>query len=136
MGIDVKGMAPLLQVFDMRTSVAFYHDLLGFELTATSKSGPDFGWALLKLNGVELMLNTAYDNDQRPPAPEPRRIAAHKDTCLYFGCPDVDATYRYLREKGVDVRKPTVARYGMKQLFLRDPDGFGICFQWPVKQAI
>lgn len=31
MGVDVRGMAPLLEVFDMPTSVAFYRDLLGFE---------------------------------------------------------------------------------------------------------
>jgi hypothetical protein len=22
--------------------------------------------------------------------------------------------------------------YGMKQLYVRDPDGFGLCFQWKV----
>jgi len=24
----------------------------------------------------------------------------------------------------------TVAPYGMKQMYLADPDGYGICFQW------
>jgi glyoxylase I family protein len=37
-------------------------------------------------------------------------------------------------EGGLDVPKPTIAPYGMKQLFLRDPDGFGLCFQWPVER--
>jgi glyoxylase I family protein len=30
----------------------------------------------------------------------------------------------------VQVDPPKVAWYGMKQLSLTDPDGFGICFQW------
>ena len=32
MGIEIRGMAPLFQVFDMPTSVAFYRDVLGFEV--------------------------------------------------------------------------------------------------------
>src|SRR6266481_7965455 len=68
MGIEIRGMAPLLQVFDMPTSIAFYRDVLGFEVVTTSKPGAaNFGWALLRLNGMELMLNTAYEEDSRPP---------------------------------------------------------------------
>ena len=39
MGIEIRGMAPLLQVFDMPTSIAFYRDVLGFEVATTSKPG-------------------------------------------------------------------------------------------------
>src|ERR1700687_3679727 len=113
MGIEIRGMAPLLQVFDMPTSIAFYRDLLGFEVGGTSKPGNDFYWALLKFKDVELMLNTAYEAHDRPPAPDPARIAAHGDTCIYFGCPDVDAAYTHLRAQGIDVKKPVVQHYGM-----------------------
>jgi glyoxylase I family protein len=131
MAIEIRGMAPLLQVFDMPTSIKFYRDVLGFEVVTTSNPGGEhFGWALLRLNGVELMLNTAYEEDARPPAPDPARIAAHDDTCLYFGCPDVDAAYAQLRARGVAAKEPKVAWYGMKQLYLNDPDGYNLCFQW------
>jgi len=129
MPVDIKGLAPLIQVFDMPASVHFYRDLLGFELVASS---PGFGWALLRLNGVELMLNTAYEDDHRPPAPEPARVDAHGDTALYFGCPDVDLAYRQLRGLGLDVKEPANTNYGMRQLHVKDPDGFGLCLQWPV----
>ena len=121
-------MCPLLQVFDMPTSIAFYCDVLGFSVEKTSAPGPNFGWALLKLQGVSLMLNTAYEPDKRPPARLPARIAAHDDTCLYFDSPEVDAVYAHLRAKGL--KPPAVAPYGMKQLYLHDPDGYGLCFQW------
>ena len=98
MGIEIRGIAPLLLVFDMPTSIAFYRDVLGFEAVSTSTARAEhFDWALLRLHGVELMLNAAYGEDARPPVPDPARIAAHDDTCLYFGCPDVDAAYTYLR---------------------------------------
>jgi catechol 2,3-dioxygenase-like lactoylglutathione lyase family enzyme len=134
MAIEIRGMAPLLQVFDMPTSIRFYRDVLGFDVVTTSPPrGEHFDWALLRLSGVELMLNTAYEEDARPAAPDPARFAMHEDTCLYFGCPNVDAAYAYLRARGVAAKEPEVAPYGMKQLYVSDPDGYSLCFQWPAK---
>lgn len=130
MTLDIRGLAPLLQVFDMPTSVRFYRDILGFEIVSTSGPGDDVAWALLRLNGIELMLNTAYEPDKRPAAPDRGRIAVHEDTGLFFGCPDVDGAYEHLRGKGVAVKKPVIRDYGMKQLYVTDPDGYVLCFQW------
>lgn len=130
---EIQGMCPLLQVFDMATSLKFYCDVLGFKIQATDSNttAPDHNWVwLARGEDVHLMLNTAYEPEQRPPSPDARRVASHDDTCLYFGAPDVDAVYSDLQEKGIKSDKPHVAPYGMKQLYLRDPDGYGICFQW------
>jgi uncharacterized glyoxalase superfamily protein PhnB len=130
MPIEIRGLTPLLQVFDMPTSIAFYRDVLGFEVVNTSKPGSDrFDWAMLTLNGTELMLNTAYEDDNRPARPDPARVAAHEDTIIYFACPDVDAAYAHIRARGVDVKEPKIAPYGMKQSYFLDPDGYGLCFQ-------
>lgn len=99
----------------MPTSVAFYRDVLGFTVVKQSGSGDDFDWGLLQLGSAELMLNTAYDRNQRPPRPDMTRIAAHEDAVFYFGCRDVDAAYAHLRAKGIDVQPPKLAWYGMKQ---------------------
>jgi catechol 2,3-dioxygenase-like lactoylglutathione lyase family enzyme len=133
MPIDMRGVRTLIQVFDMPTSVRFYRDILGFEVFSTSPSrGTDeFGWCWLKQsNGTEIMLNTAYDYGERPELPDPARKASHGDTCIYIGCPDVDGAYRHLRDKGLDLKEPNLTHYGMRQLYVTDPDGFGICFQW------
>ena len=136
MPLDIQGLSPLIQVFDMPTSIRFYRDLLGFELAHTSPqlstNADDVNWAMLRLkNGETLMLNTAYEPESRPARPDPTRIAAHSDSCFYFGCPDVDAAYRELRVLGLDVKEPKVAPYGMKQLYLVDPDGYYLCFRCP-----
>jgi glyoxylase I family protein len=136
MAFDVRGLVPLLQVYDMPTSVGFYRDKLGFTVVANSPAlGEDyFHWALLRLGGAELMLNTAFEsNDERPSQPDPARTAAHFDTGLFFACPDVDAAYQELRNKGVEVNEPLVTGYGMKQIYIGDPDGYELCFQWAVK---
>jgi len=75
------------------------------------------------------MLNTVYEYDERPPSAAPRRLANHRDVALYFAAPDVDSVYVDLRAMGIDLKEPKVAPYGMKQLYLRDPDGFELCFQ-------
>jgi glyoxylase I family protein len=80
------------------------------------------------------MLNTAYESDKRPAAPDPTRIKSHEDICLFFGCKDLDAAYQHLRANGVSLKEPKVAPYGMKQLSFKDPDGYGICLQWPANQ--
>lgn len=136
MSIEVESVCALLQVFDMPASVRFYRDVLGFEIVHTSeRDGDQFDWGWLRLNNADLMLNTAYEQEYRPAQADAARVAAHNDTCLYFGCPDVDAAYRRLREHGVEVEEPKVAPYGMKQLYVSDPDGYNLCFQWPVEET-
>ena len=137
MPFKLRGVTTLLQVYDMPTSLHFYRDMLGFSIVNTSPplGGEDrFHWVWLRRDDTDLMLNTAYEtDDERPVSPHPSRIAAHDDTCLYFGCPDVDAAYAYLLSRGVDAKPPKVAPYGMKQLYVQDPDGFALCFQWSVR---
>lgn len=134
MGIAIRGLCPLIQVFDMPTSLRFYRDVLGFAEVQKSGQGDDVGWAWLRHGDAEVMLNTAYDVGERPSMPDTARVAAHADTILFVGCQDLDAAYAHLRAHGVRAEPPKVAPYGMKQLYASDPDGFGVCFQWPVDQ--
>ena len=138
MGIELESQCPLLQVFDMPTSLAFYRDRLGFEIMQSAPSGHDsqpdhFDWVWLRSGQANVMLNTAYDPDaERPPFPEPARVAAHEDTGIFFSCSDVDAAYEHVRHAGVECEPPKNAPYGMRQLYMKDPDGFVLCFQKPV----
>jgi catechol 2,3-dioxygenase-like lactoylglutathione lyase family enzyme len=97
--IEIRGLCPLLQVFDMPLSVRFYCEVLGFEISSRSptyavENGVErFHWVLLRRGDTELMLNTAYDEGERPASPALERVASHGDTGLFFGCPDVDAAY-------------------------------------------
>jgi glyoxylase I family protein len=101
MAIELRGSAPLFEVFDMPAAFAFYPGVLGFDVVNTNKDKDtdpaDLDWAWLRLN-------------------------------------DVDAAYEHLSAHGVDAKPPKVAPYGMKQLYVRDPDGYTLCFQWPEKR--
>lgn len=138
MTIEIAGMAPLIQVYDMAEALRFYRDALGFELVSASEEvdtpeGHFFHWCWLKLGNAHLMLNTAYDEGERPLQRDPTRQAAHGDTGLFFDCPNPDAVAEYLRGRGVTVSGPKDAPYGLRQLWMRDPDGYEVCFQAPVQ---
>lgn len=134
MAIRIDSLTPLVQVFNMPRSLRFYRDILGFEVVSDSGNGDDSSWVWLRLNECDLMLNDQYEPGCVPQAPPAERGRWHHDTCLYFGCEDVDGAYEYLRSTGIQLDPPKIAPYGMKQLYLKDPDGYNICFQWSVER--
>lgn len=131
MSVEINYLTPLIQVFNMRRSLAFYRDVLGFEVHMDSGDGDDSSWVWLQKDGCNLMFNDQYEPGHVPDAPPPERTTWHSDTCIFFGSPDTDAVYEYLRSKGVELEPPHITSYGMKHLSVRDPDGYSICFQQP-----
>lgn len=134
MTIVTDGMAPLLQVYDMPEALAFYQGVLGFEIVDASPvvdtpEGRFSHWMWLRLGPAHVMLNTAYDEGERPSARVETQQRWHNDVCLYFTCADVDAVHETLRSRIPDLKPPKDVPYGMRQLYLRDPDGYNLCFQ-------
>lgn len=89
-------------------------------------------WALLTLKDVGIMLNTTYERQDRPAFPDANRIAAHSDTTIYFGAPNVDEVYEHLHQQD-NVERPFITHLGFKSLSIADQDGYNLCFHWPVK---
>lgn len=134
--MTISGPCPLLQVFDMPAALAFYTDMLGFAVVEASPmvdtpEGRFSHWMCLQRDRADVMLNTAYDEGERPARRPTQRWAGHADAGLYFGCDDVDALHRDLLSRGLDIPPPTDAPYGMRQLYLSAPDGYTLCFQQP-----
>jgi catechol 2,3-dioxygenase-like lactoylglutathione lyase family enzyme len=96
----------------MATSVAFYRDVIGFEVVMQSSPGDNFDWGLLRMGDAELMLNTAYDAENRPVTPDPARWAGHPHTTLFFFCPDLDEAYEHLRLRVSQLRNRSSATTG------------------------
>jgi catechol 2,3-dioxygenase-like lactoylglutathione lyase family enzyme len=132
----IASMTPLLQVFDMPRAVAFYRDKLGFAVVAhspeiESAEGRYFHWCTLRRDGAQLMLNTAYDEGERPSGRDEARWAGHAHTVLFVDCPELDAFREELRVRGLDIPPPQTSTYGMRQIEVTDPDGYELCFQCP-----
>ncbi len=131
---NLKGVSPLLQVHDMSVALEFYLKL-GFEVIDSAPSLEQCEWCLLRVNDVELMLNTIFEKDERPLEREILRNAYHGDVIIYFGCPDVLDLYHDLTARGVDVQPPQVTGYGFDALNITDPDGYHLCFHWPTQSV-
>ncbi len=128
------GLTPLIGVFDMIKSLAFYRDVLGFEIVSASPEvdtaeGRFSHWMWLKFGSAELMLNTQYDSNERPEQSDKTRVTIHSDISFYIGCPDIERAYEELSKRGLKVDSPQTAPYGLKVFNALDPDGYRIIFQ-------
>ena len=130
MSIAPLGLTPLIGVFDMATSLAFYRDVLGFSVVAASPEvetaeGRFSHWMWLRLGNAEIMLNTLYDSNQRPPQPQ----KTSKDAVFFIGLSDVKLAWQQLSARGLKADPPELASYGLMRFSAEDPDGYTIVFQ-------
>jgi len=106
----------LLEVADMKKSVAFYHDFLGLEIKSQSN---DF--AMLKSGNIGGFLYSGHgDWDERRPA------NARPGWGMYphFAVVDVAATIERARKAGYKIaQEPRKYSWGT-EAFVADPDGY------------
>ena len=126
--VIVQELWPLLSVADITQSIAFYRDQLGFSVISDAKNNDNVFWCRLKRGGASIMLQQAEAEDG--PADSNGR-----GVVFYFVCDDVDALYADLTKRGLDLNPPTTAYYGMRQVFVPEPDGYSICFESQVHRA-
>ena len=83
-------------------------------------------WCRLERGGSSVMLQAA-DAEDGPAKARGRGVT------LYFVCDDVDAFFEEVLSRGLNVDPPTVAYYGMRQLYVPEPNGYVVCFESPVQ---
>ena len=125
-GTAIRQVWPLLVVEDMDRSIDFYRDGLGFAMVGQAESNGKLFWCRLERGGSSVMLQQASAEDG-PAEGRGRGIG------FYFVCDDADAMYAELSGRGLQLTAPTVAEYGMNQLFVPEPDGYSICFESPTE---
>jgi predicted enzyme related to lactoylglutathione lyase len=114
----------ILAVADVDRSVAFYRDLIGFEIEATYDDPP---YATLALAGTRLSLaEQGHAAEDRPgvtmAAPED---ASKANVVLVVEVDDARAVYAELQEKGARfLAEPFEPPWGGCRFFCVDPDGY------------
>lgn len=122
----VRQIWPLLTVQCIERSIEFYRNRLGFTIVGRAESDDKLFWCRLERGGVSIMLQQAAEEDG-PAEGRGRGVS------FYFLCDDADALYAELSARGVQLKPPSLAYYGMRQLFVREPDGYSICFESPTE---
>ena len=121
---------------DPDASLAFYRDVLGFEVRTDVTNG-DFRWLTLATPTqpeLEIVLDMITEGAM-PMSEEDR--AAMKDllakgllTSLIFDVDDVDALFEHLRAAGAEVvQEPADQFYGVRDCAVRDPAGNMVRFK-------
>ena len=128
-GGDPREVWPLLLVADLTESLRFYRDGLGFAVVGRAETNGSLFWCRLKRGASAVMLQARHPED----APD---SAGTGGISLYFVCDDVDVLHAEFAAAGLAVSPPSVAPYGMRQLFVPDPDGYSICFEAPTANWI
>jgi catechol 2,3-dioxygenase-like lactoylglutathione lyase family enzyme len=129
-----------LMVTDMHRSLDFYCELLGFTLTMgvntaleTFTDGvrrDDLIFVLLAHGSKELMLQRRDSLAKDVPGFTPHTTPCGTFT-LYFRGEPADALAARLPNSVEKIKGPETSWYGMRELYIRDPDGYVLAFGTP-----
>lgn len=122
--MQINRMMPLLNVEDVAQSLAFYVDALGFEVVETIAPEGTPIFAMIRRDGVEIMINTPDGADSAS-----RRLAtSYHETVLYFDIDDAPAFHAVLTAAGQKPGPVERQMYGVDEFTIRDPDGYELAF--------
>ena len=114
----LKKLTPDLAVQDVRRTIEFYRDVLGFEVRGTVPDSSDaerYDWAMVSRGGVTLMF-------------EPRDAAIGDALLLYTEVDGVEALRAELDGKVEIVEDLHDTFYGTREFSFRDCNGYLISF--------
>ncbi len=114
---------PHFLVADVRRAAEYYRDKLGFRIIGYFfEEPPVFG--MVDRDGAEIHLRRADDGLK---GSNRERVGDALD--CYIRVKDVEALHAEFVAKGADIIEPPTLRiYGMKEIEVRDLDGFVTCF--------
>ena len=118
----VREQIPLVSVSDMRRSLAFYVDALGFEVVSRWPDEDPPGWAALGSGGARLMLRTGHARRRVDPS------HTNGPVTLSLYVEGLDAFREDLQRAGLRCGNVERLFYGAREFYLRDPDGNEIAF--------
>ncbi len=114
-----------ISVRDLERAVAFYRDTLGLEVSPI-RSGVN-KWASVRI-GPNLTLDLDHEPSLADEGPKPVIIG--------FVVESADETYAQLRARGAALEgEPQNQYWGVRNFYLRDPDGYKIECSQPLAKA-
>lgn len=138
----MQAITPNLGVKDIKKSVEFYCDVLGFEpvmfvpedkssFAPVFEEGKRYIFGMVKLGEAEIMLQE--QNSLKEDIGDIfDKIGA--SLTIYLKVDDVDTVFEKIKGKAVVIKEPETTWYGMRELYIRDVDGYVLCFGTQVEQ--
>jgi predicted enzyme related to lactoylglutathione lyase len=111
-------LAAIFQVRDLPEALAFYVDVLGFEIAWTHGEPPSY--ASVRRDRVEINFGAPSEGQAVSPS------------SVYISLTHIDAFYERIRAAGASVTLPIGDRpYGMRDFNIVDPSGNALTFGQP-----
>lgn len=142
-----NSLIPNLMVEDVSRTVRFYQDVLGFtfivgienmkngmaenNVVQELKEGQFLDWANVKLDGAEsdnaeFMFQSLESMQLEFPTLKNMKIGASQT--LYMRTDDADTQFNNLKDKVEVVEEPVNKFYGMREWYMKDINGYILCF--------
>ncbi len=114
-----KSVVPMIHVPDVRATVDWYQNI-GFDVVQTYDNGtPDgLSFAIMSFGGSRVMFNQGGETSTK------RR----REVDLYANVDEVDELYSRLKDRVDVIEGPHDMFYGMREIIIRDLNGFWITF--------
>lgn len=115
----------VLEVNSIEESLAFYHELLDFEI---NKHTPDSEPPMATLQAGALKITLAQQLETM--------LKRGRGVNFFLGVDDVHEYYRQLKERGAEVLPPVDEGWGGYFITLQDPDKYRLFFvEWSEKES-
>jgi len=122
--VKVKQVVPFFAVTNMKQSVRYYVDGVGFSMPKKWVVDGKLRWCWLELGGAALMLQEFSREGHDAWVPSCR---LGEGVSLNFTCDDAIAFYHHVKSRGLEASEPQVGN-SMWVTSLRDPDGYKLFF--------
>jgi catechol 2,3-dioxygenase-like lactoylglutathione lyase family enzyme len=112
---------------DLDAALAFYTQLLGFEVHEDVPMGPEMRWLTLVAPGDaahELLLASVEQHIPLADRQAMREMVAKGNLAIFIQVDDLDKTFETLRAAGTEIlQEPVDQPYGVRDAGVRDPSG-------------
>ena len=126
---SLNSIFPFFIVADLKTSVSFYIDKLGFEIRFIGPADMDPFWAIVGRDSISIMLK-AITPDIKPIPNHTRHEWARWDAYVYTSEPD--ELFEEYRSRGITFHQPIKDNDdGLRGFEVKDADGYVFFFGRP-----
>ena len=125
---QITGISPFFIVSHLRSSLSFYRDRLGFEITFQGPTPDDIFFGIVRRGGAQILLK---DVGVAPLPNYKREPGARWDA--YLNVPDPDALAAEFASRNVEFSEPLKdTDDGLRGFELKDADGYVLFFGRPL----
>lgn len=124
---NVQQAVPFFMVGDLKASVRFYVEGLGFRMTNQWLVEDELRWCWLEFGGAAVMLQEFRKDGHDRNLPDGK---VGVGVSVYFICKDAVSLWRDFVSRGLSAKRPFVGN-GMWVTGVRDPDGYELYFESP-----